>query len=93
VGARRLIAGAFTTPHEGLNYQDFMCLGILRGDLNEEMLRYSIRSIMCNYVEDFADVIEHTRTINSKSFSHLCHVYNRWRNPGKPAIGTKLGSS
>lgn len=72
MGARRLIAGAFTTPHEGLNYQVFMCLSILRDDLNEQILRYSLRSIMCNYVEDFADVIEHTRTINSKSFSHLC---------------------
>jgi hypothetical protein len=64
-----------------LNYYEFISLGILTHDLDEEMLRESLRSIMSNLVRDTMDIIQTARLSNPKLFENLTIIYNRWRDP------------
>lgn len=64
-----------------LNYYEFLALGIKLDDLDSDLLRGSIRGIMCNLVDDARYVIAHLRKNNEKSYEHLFELYQEWRIP------------
>lgn len=76
--ARRLCAESIRSL---LNYYEFLCLGISRCDLDEAMLKGSIRGIMCNLVHDMREVIDHERRNNPRVYVQLIRTFNRWRDP------------
>lgn len=69
-----------------LNYYEFIALGIARGDLDEDMLKGSIRGIMCNLVKDCVHIIVDVQETSPRTFEHLAALYNRWRDPEDPAL-------
>jgi len=64
-----------------LNYYEFIAMGITRGDLDEAMLKGSIRGIMCNLVNDCVHLIVDAREKNEKTYEHLALLYDKWRDP------------
>ena len=76
-----------------LNYYEFLALGIAREDLDEDMLKGTIRGIMVRLVRDMYDVIEthrmpnpHNDAVNEKTYEHLIRLYMRWKKDGDPAF-------
>jgi|AACY02.2.fsa_nt_gi hypothetical protein len=67
-----------------LNYYEFLALGIARGDLDEAMLRETVRGIMCNLVIDCLGVIDAQRARNPLTLRHLTALYLRWKRPEDP---------
>lgn len=65
-----------------LNYYEFLALGIAMGDLDEEMLRRSLRGIMCNMEDDARFVIAGVRGVNPLAYDNLCRLYESWRRDG-----------
>lgn len=91
---KRLAHGTATTPDEienryeasealtfMLNYYEFLALGIRTGDLDEELLKGTMRGLMCSMVDDARDVIFHLRKDSPKIYEHLSLLYARWRDP------------
>lgn len=80
-----------------LNYYEFIALGVKRRDLDEAMLRGSIRGIMCNLVGDCREIIdgERRRAVdqrgNSQLLANLVWLYRRWRIPSDPMLETARG--
>jgi hypothetical protein len=62
-----------------LNYYEFLAIGIENGDLDEAMLKQSLRGIMCNLVDDCRMLIAGMRQKNPKTYEHLSILYDRWR--------------
>lgn len=69
-----------------LNYYEFLALGIARGDLDEDMLKGSIRGIMCNLVTDCVHIIVDIQEENPRGYEHLARLYNAWRDPSDPSL-------
>ncbi len=69
-----------------LNYYEFLSMGISRGDLDEAMLRGSIRGIMCNLVKDCVHIIVDAQETNPRAYENLSDLYNAWRDPQDPAL-------
>lgn len=69
-----------------LNYYEFIALGIETGDLHEEMLKGSIRGIMCNLVRDAHPLLVEIRADNARAYEHLAALYERWRDPEFPSL-------
>jgi hypothetical protein len=67
-----------------LNYYEFLALGVSRRDLDETMLRETVRGIMCNLVIDCLGVIDAQRARNPLALRHLTALYLRWKLPGDP---------
>ena len=74
-----------------LNYYEFLALGIARGDLDEDMLKGTVRGIMVRLVRDMYDVIESHRTpndhnprTNANTYKQLIRLYSRWKSDGDP---------
>ncbi len=65
-----------------LNYYEFLAVGIAQGDLDEDLLRASIRGIMCNLVDDSRHMIAALRQNNPQTLEHLVDLYGRWRRDG-----------
>ena len=65
-----------------LNYYEFLAVGILDGDLDEPMLYKTIRSIMCNLVDDCRLLIAGMQEIKPSTYEHLTALYERWRKTG-----------
>jgi len=65
-----------------LNYYEFLAVGIAQGDLDEELLKASIRGIMCNLVDDARIMISQLRQNDPKTLEHLVRLYERWRQDG-----------
>lgn len=61
-----------------LNYYEFLSIGILQGNLDETVLKESLRGILCRLVFDMRSVIAHARNENSKAFIYLVTIYDRW---------------
>lgn len=72
-----------------LNYYEFIALGIVRNDLDGEMLRRSVRGLMCALVRDMAEIVEDAQAENPKAWINLTRLYNDWRGPDDPAVGTQ----
>jgi hypothetical protein len=68
-----------------LNYYEFLALGIARGDLDHDMLRQSVRGLMCNLVIDCLGVIDAQRARNPDVLRHLCRLYLEWKREADPA--------
>lgn len=62
-----------------LNYYEFIALGVSRNDLDEDMLRGSIRGIMCALVVDMAGIIKAEQKANPLAYSNLTRLFVRWR--------------
>ena len=61
-----------------LNYMEFVAVGIRQGDLNERLLRSSLRTILIN-VHDFSKVfIDQRRMKNSRIFENFLWLHDRW---------------
>ncbi len=70
-----------------LNYYEFLALGIARKDLDEAMLKETIRGIMCNFVIDAERVITQSRRENDKAYEHLAKLYEDWhQEPREPYL-------
>ncbi|MFK7941746.1 MAG: DUF4760 domain-containing protein [Paracoccaceae bacterium] len=63
-----------------LNYYEFIALGVSRHDLDESMLKGSIRGIMCALVVDMADIILAEQRANSLAYNNLTRLFTRWRH-------------
>ncbi|MQY43009.1 DUF4760 domain-containing protein [Epibacterium sp. SM1969] len=73
-------------PREGaealqqlLNYYEFLAVGIEQGDLDKDLLRKSIRGIMCNLVDDARFMIAELRENDPTTLEHLAQLYEEWR--------------
>lgn len=80
---RKLAAEALLTL---LNHYEFLAVGIFNNDLNERLLKKSLRGIFCNLVDDSRDVIWNVRLNNPKTFEHLVCLYDMWRVTGSRDI-------
>lgn len=84
--------GAFTEPHKDdhladltyvLNYLEFIASAIRYGDLDEGLMRETLRGIVCNLFECGQHYIRHRRKSgengpNPLLFEHLEWLYRRW---------------
>lgn len=61
-----------------LNYFEFIAIGIKRGDLDEDMLRDSLRSILMKNVEMSRPWISALRVENKKYYSHVLWLHDKW---------------
>lgn len=77
---------SLTSLLELLNYYEFLAIGIRMEDLDEEMLRGTVRSMMCNLVDDCRDLIAGLRVHSPTAFDNLCWLYDRWRDPERVDI-------
>ena len=75
---RRRAAEALVSP---LNYSEFLAMGLDQGDLDETMLRKTVRGIMYRLVDDAREIIASERRENDKTFEHLAALYANWRDP------------
>lgn len=66
-----------------LNNYEFIALAISKGDLDKEMMRETIRGIMCNLVHDCRDLITDARRKNELLFKNLVPLYREWRTLGR----------
>lgn len=64
-----------------LNYYEFLVLGIKTGDLDEELLKGTMRGLMCSLVDDARDVIAHLWHGRPKVYEHLFNLHEGWRDP------------
>ena len=62
-----------------LNYYEFLAVGITEGDLDEDMLKKTLRSIMCNLVDDSRHLIAGMQKVNPNTYEHLTILYGQWR--------------
>lgn len=69
-----------------LNYYEFIALGVARHDLDEGMLRGSIRAIMCALVVDMADIIRQEQAANPLAYRNVTWLFQRWRR-AEPDLG------
>lgn len=63
-----------------LNYFEFIAIGIRRGDLDEEMLRDSLRSILRKNVEMSSQWIRRAQIDNPNLFVNLLWLHRRWQS-------------
>lgn len=80
-----------------LNYYEFLAAGIRKDDLDEMLLKETVRSILCNLVDDARYLIAGMQAFNPRLYQNLAWIYDRWRiegtkdingNPNERAIPT-----
>lgn len=72
-----------------LNYLEFIASAIKCGDLDENLMRQSLRGMFCSTYEASKNLIEKLREpdsnknglVNSKIYEHIIWLYNFWYNP------------
>ena len=69
-----------------LNYYEFLAVGILKGDLDKDMLYKTLRSIMCNLVDDCRHLIAEMQRGKPSTYAHLTALYAQWRKLGAKDI-------
>lgn len=69
-----------------LNYYEFLAVGIIQKDLDPDLLKNTLRGIMCNLVDDSRLLIAAMRARNPKTYEHLVQLYDDWRIPGSKDI-------
>lgn len=77
---------SLTSLLELLNYYEFVAIGVRLEDLDEEMLHGTLRSIMCNLVDDCRYLIAGLRVRSPTAFDNLCWLYERWRDPARQDV-------
>jgi hypothetical protein len=61
-----------------LNYFEFIAIGIKRGDLDEGMLKDSLRSILAKNIEMSSEWLEKSRAQNDRYYANLLWLHGRW---------------
>lgn len=68
-----------------LNYFEFIAVGIRYGDLDEKLLKNTLRGILCGVYEAAGPLVSQRRkppagstAVRSKTFEHLEWLYDRW---------------
>ena len=61
-----------------LNYFEFIAIGIKRGDLDEAMLKDSLRSILSKNMQMSRAWIMESRVENPNYYSHVIWLHGRW---------------
>lgn len=69
-----------------LNYYEFISYGIASGDLDETMLKETVRGMVCRLVADAHLVIADYQQKEARTFTHLATLYHRWKDPTQPMI-------
>jgi hypothetical protein len=71
-----------------LNYFEFIAVGIRYGDLDEKLLKNTLRGILCGVYEAAGPLVTQRRQApagskaeKSKTFEHLEWLYTRWHIP------------
>ncbi|NIZ14532.1 DUF4760 domain-containing protein [Phaeobacter sp. HF9A] len=72
---------------ELLNYYEFLAVGILKEDLDEELLHQTIRGMMCNLVDDARYMIAEMREKDVNILKNLVTLYDRWRVEKENYVG------
>jgi len=62
-----------------LNHSEFIAVGIRTGDLDEMMVKQTMRGMMCGLYEFFRDYIEQEQQKNPSTYEHLTALYHRWK--------------
>lgn len=74
-----------------LNFYEFMAVGCWRGDLDEGMLKQSLRSQFCSFFVQTEDYIRHWQRKNPSTWCELSRMYERWQgNDRLAAAFTRL---
>ena len=63
-----------------LNYYEFVAFGVEMKDLDKELLRGTIRAIMCNLVQDARYAIADSQNDSPSHYEHLAKLYSEWRD-------------
>ncbi|MEO4206815.1 MULTISPECIES: DUF4760 domain-containing protein [Acinetobacter calcoaceticus/baumannii complex] len=61
-----------------LNYFEFIAVGIRYGDLDENLMKNTLNSIIANNFIFFGEVIKTKQEGNPRIYEHLTALYNRW---------------
>ena len=63
-----------------LNYYEFISAGIMKGNLDETLLKETVRAILCGLVNDMRTIIRDFRVGQNqeKNYENLVAVYWRW---------------
>jgi hypothetical protein len=62
-----------------LNFYEFLAVCLVEGELDQEMLFKTYRSIMCNLVDDSRHLIAGMQQVNPNTYEHLTALYGQWR--------------
>lgn len=64
-----------------LNYYEFICCGILSGDLNAKIVESNIRGIIIYYFDKCEPCIKSWNAENHRTYEHLIKVRTHYREP------------
>lgn len=68
-----------------LNYYEFVALGVLSEDLDEELTYRSLRGMLCGYYVRYYPLIEKLGGSTGKQFANLKLLFNEWADPSEKA--------
>lgn len=63
-----------------LNFYEYIAVGLKNGDLDEDLLKDALRSVVLNLCEEFRDYINARQTVNPRLLCNLTNLEQRWRN-------------
>lgn len=66
--------------HYMLNFLEFIAVGVRHNNMDEELIKGSLESILRNNYILFQQVIEYVREISPKNYTELETLYKRWNN-------------
>ncbi|MEM7718259.1 MAG: DUF4760 domain-containing protein [Pseudomonadota bacterium] len=69
-----------------LNYYEFISYGIASGDLDEAMLKETIRGMVCRLVADAHLLVADYQSVEPRTFQHLSALYHGWKDNKQPDI-------
>jgi hypothetical protein len=64
-----------------LNYFEFIASGVLRGDLDERVIRENMRGLIIFYYDKCAPVIKMANKYNSRAYEYLIKIRTHYREP------------
>lgn len=64
-----------------LNYFEFIASGVLRGDLDQEIVRQNLRGVVCFYHDKCEPYIRESNRQNPLVFEHLIKLRTHYREP------------
>ena len=71
-----------------LNYFDFLASAILRGEIEERLLRRVFQNVVRHYYMQFESYILHWQKDNPETWADLAVLYDKWKLPGDPVRGS-----
>jgi len=64
-----------------LNYLEFISAAVKHGDLDEKLMRLTLRGMLCNFYEVAWEYIRAAQVGNPKSYENLNWLYRYWFDP------------